>query len=91
MDLASWDRWGEYSKAKDQMLSHNLISLDALKLHILFCLLLECLFAFHRIWGWSLNASELTNIPEAPWFNVEANDKKRARLNCIHHILSKIP
>lgn len=32
-----------------------------------------------------------TNIPEAPWFTVEANDKKRARLNCISHILSKIP
>ncbi|HIK46626.1 MAG TPA: polyphosphate kinase 2, partial [Leptolyngbyaceae cyanobacterium M65_K2018_010] len=32
-----------------------------------------------------------TNIPEAPWFTVEADDKKRARLNCISHILSKIP
>ncbi|MCF2972380.1 polyphosphate kinase 2 [Synechococcus sp. Nb3U1] len=32
-----------------------------------------------------------TNIPEAPWFTVEADDKRRARLNCIHHILSKIP
>jgi polyphosphate kinase len=32
-----------------------------------------------------------TNIPEAPWFTVEANDKKRARLNCINHLLSKIP
>jgi len=32
-----------------------------------------------------------TNIPETPWFTVEADDKKRARLNCIHHILSKIP
>jgi polyphosphate kinase len=32
-----------------------------------------------------------TNIPEAPWFTVEANDKKRARLNCISHFLSKIP
>jgi polyphosphate kinase len=32
-----------------------------------------------------------TNIPEAPWFTVEADDKKRARLNCIYHILSKIP
>ncbi|BAQ59945.1 polyphosphate kinase 2 [Geminocystis sp. NIES-3708] len=32
-----------------------------------------------------------TNIPEAPWFTVEADDKKRARLNCIHHFLSKIP
>ncbi|WP_396134847.1 MULTISPECIES: polyphosphate kinase 2 [unclassified Chamaesiphon] len=32
-----------------------------------------------------------TNIPEAPWFTVEANDKRRARLNCISHFLSKIP
>ena len=32
-----------------------------------------------------------TNIPEAPWFTVEADDKKRARLNCIFHVLSKIP
>ncbi len=32
-----------------------------------------------------------TNIPEAPWFTVEADDKRRARLNCLHHILSKIP
>ncbi len=32
-----------------------------------------------------------TNIPEAPWFTIEADDKKRSRLNCIHHLLSKIP
>jgi polyphosphate kinase 2 len=32
-----------------------------------------------------------TNIPEAPWFIVEANDKRRARLNCIHHLLQQIP
>jgi polyphosphate kinase len=32
-----------------------------------------------------------TNIPEAPWFTVEADDKKRARLNCLKHVLSKIP
>ncbi len=32
-----------------------------------------------------------TNIPEAPWFTVEADDKKGARLNCISHLLSKIP
>jgi polyphosphate kinase 2 len=32
-----------------------------------------------------------TNIPEAPWFIVEGNDKKRARLNCIHHLLDQIP
>ena len=32
-----------------------------------------------------------TNIPEAPWYIIEGNDKKRERLNCIEHILSKIP
>jgi polyphosphate kinase len=32
-----------------------------------------------------------TNIPEAPWFIVEANDKKRARLNCIDHLLHHVP
>jgi polyphosphate kinase len=34
---------------------------------------------------------ERTNIPEAPWFIVEGNDKKRARLNCVAHLLSFIP
>ena len=32
-----------------------------------------------------------TNIPEAPWYIVEGNDKKRARLNCIDHLLSLVP
>jgi polyphosphate kinase 2 len=32
-----------------------------------------------------------TNIPEAPWYIVPANDKKRARLNCIDHLLSQVP
>ncbi|HZN30044.1 MAG TPA: polyphosphate kinase 2 [Xanthobacteraceae bacterium] len=34
---------------------------------------------------------ERTHIPEAPWWIVEAVDKKRARLNCIHHLLGQIP
>ena len=34
---------------------------------------------------------EHTNIPEAPWYIVPANDKKRARLNCMSHLLSMIP
>jgi polyphosphate kinase 2 len=34
---------------------------------------------------------ERTNIPEAPWYIVEGNDKKRARLNCIQHLLDQIP
>ncbi len=32
-----------------------------------------------------------TNTKESPWYIVEGNDKKRERLNCIAHILSKIP
>jgi len=32
-----------------------------------------------------------TSIPEAPWRVVEAVDKKRARLNCISHLLTQIP
>jgi polyphosphate kinase 2 len=34
---------------------------------------------------------ERTHIPEAPWWVVAADDKKRARLNCIHHLLTRIP
>jgi len=34
---------------------------------------------------------ERTHIPEAPWWIVEADDKKRARLNCISHLLSQVP
>ena len=34
---------------------------------------------------------ERTHIPEAPWWVVEAVDKKRARLNCMHHLLTQIP
>ena len=30
---------------------------------------------------------ERTHIPEAPWWVVQAVDKKKARLNCIHHLL----
>lgn len=32
-----------------------------------------------------------TNTKEAPWWVVEADDKRRARLNCIRHLLSLIP
>ena len=34
---------------------------------------------------------ERTHIPEAPWWVVQAVDKKKARLNCIHHLLNQIP
>ncbi|MBT9611107.1 MAG: polyphosphate kinase 2 [Aquabacterium sp.] len=32
---------------------------------------------------------ERTHIPEAPWWVVQAVDKKRARLNCMHHLLAQ--
>ena len=34
---------------------------------------------------------ERTHIPEAPWWLVHADDKKKARLNCIAHFLSQVP
>jgi polyphosphate kinase len=53
IDLESYNKWTEYSKAKDEMFNH-------------------------------------TNTSDSPWFDVLADDKKKARLNCIAHILSKI-
>ena len=48
-----------------------------------------------RRWEQYTKAKEMmlarTNIPEARWWVVEADDKKRARLNCIHHLLGQIP
>lgn len=34
---------------------------------------------------------EYTDIPEAPWYQVNGDDKRRARLNCIRHILETVP
>jgi polyphosphate kinase 2 len=48
-----------------------------------------------RLWEAYTKAKEAmlerTNIPEAPWWIVEAVDKKKARLNCIQHLLNIIP
>ena len=48
-----------------------------------------------RRWGQYTKAKETmlerTHIPEARWWIIEAVDKKKARLNCIHHLLSQIP
>jgi polyphosphate kinase 2 len=48
-----------------------------------------------RLWEEYTKAKEAmlerTHIPEAPWWIVEAVDKKKARLNCIQHLLSQIP
>lgn len=32
-----------------------------------------------------------TDTEHSPWWVVESDDKKRARLNCISHLLSRIP
>jgi polyphosphate kinase 2 len=54
MDLASYRRWYDYSRARDMML-------------------------------------EKTDSKHAPWHIVRSDDKRRARLNCIAHILRSIP
>jgi len=47
-----------------------------------------------RLWEDYTRAKEImldrTHIPEAPWWVVPGNDKKRARLNCIHHLLEQV-
>ncbi|MBD3893891.1 polyphosphate kinase 2 [Hydrogenophaga sp.] len=48
-----------------------------------------------RRWELYTKAKELmlerTHIPESPWWVVPADDKKKARLNCIAHLLGQIP
>lgn len=48
-----------------------------------------------RRWEEYTKAKEImlkrTHIPEAPWWVVQAVDKKKARLNCIHHLLEQMP
>lgn len=34
---------------------------------------------------------ELTDTKLSPWWVVHADDKRRARLNCIHHLLDQVP
>jgi hypothetical protein len=34
---------------------------------------------------------DATDTPHAPWYIVRSDDKRRARLNCIAHLLSLIP
>jgi polyphosphate kinase 2 len=49
----------------------------------------------HRCWYDYSRARDAmlaaTDIPQAPWYIVHSDDKKRARLNCIADILSRIP
>ena len=62
--------------------------------------LLEKLSLLTRLQGEPLSAHALTaqtlrnaegRVEEAPWWVVQAVDKKRARLNCISHILESLP
>ena len=54
MDLESWPRWYEYSRARDRMFA-------------------------------------ATDTKHAPWYILRSDDKRRARLNCLAHILKSIP
>jgi polyphosphate kinase 2 len=54
MDLKSYSRWYDYSRARDAMFA-------------------------------------ATDTSWAPWYIADANDKKRARLNIISHLLSRVP
>jgi polyphosphate kinase 2 len=54
MDMESYGRWYDYSRARDEMFA-------------------------------------ATDTPFAPWFVVRSDDKRRARLNVIRHLLSRIP
>jgi polyphosphate kinase 2 len=54
MDLKSYSRWYDYSRARDEMFA-------------------------------------ATDTEWAPWFVVRSDDKQRARLNVISHLLSRIP
>ena len=54
MDVASWERWEEYSRAKDEMFAH-------------------------------------TDRDASPWWVVDGEIKRNARLNCIAHLLDQVP
>jgi polyphosphate kinase 2 len=54
MDLRSYSRWYDYSRARDDMFAE-------------------------------------TDTPWAPWYVVPSDDKRRARLNVLAHILEKVP
>jgi polyphosphate kinase 2 len=54
MDVESWKRWYDYSRARDMMF-------------------------------------QATDTKYAPWHIIRSDDKKKARLNCIRHLLSVLP
>jgi polyphosphate kinase 2 len=54
MDVDSFSRWDDYTRARDEMFA-------------------------------------ATDTSFAPWFVIRSDDKRRARLNCIRHLLSRVP
>jgi hypothetical protein len=50
--------------------------------------------SYRRWWDYSVAYDEMirmTDTPQSPWWIVLSDDKKRARINCISHLLSVIP
>jgi polyphosphate kinase 2 len=50
--------------------------------------------SYRRWWDYSVAYDEMirmTDTPQSPWWIVPSDDKKRARINCISHLLSVIP
>lgn len=50
--------------------------------------------SYQRWWDYTAAYDRMireTDTEQAPWYRVKADDKKKARLNCIAHLLSQIP
>jgi polyphosphate kinase 2 len=50
--------------------------------------------SYRRWWDYTRSYDEmlrLTDTPHAPWWIVDSNDKKAARINCLTHLLASIP
>ena len=50
--------------------------------------------SYRRWWDYTVAYDEMihmTDTPQSPWWIVPSDDKKRARINCISHLLSRIP
>lgn len=50
--------------------------------------------SYQKWWDYTAAYNEMitmTDTPQAPWWIVDSNDKKRARINCISHLLASIP
>jgi polyphosphate kinase len=75
----------------EQHLRFQMRMLDPLKQWKLSAMDLESRRRWDSYTKSKIDMFERTHIKEAPWWIVEAVDKKRARLNCIHHLLQQIP